>query len=287
MKIFILILLSVSFNSIAQNYSKKQLIQMSLDRLFPKDASTKVNADMSDIVVEWNKVFDVQNLKRDHYKHRSDWSKVFPITEKRIHKIEGKRTYHGLVPLKYRYDVIENPETNRLIANLKIHFYPSKTYLRRMKKYASTGHEDEKHYPGLEILNQQIKENLAESELRWNKQAPENISFKFEFVNTPAEAHYSIKVVTYFGAIYNSFIMAPAPSSVLTHEIGHMLGLDEEYAYFMTNILPVHTLLDQSNKHTEYLTYKESRCNLDSIMCWREKIYDYHLNHIFGRIHLK
>lgn len=89
----------------AQNYSKKELVKMSLNRLFPNGAIQIVKADMSDIIKEWNLLFDAQNLKRDLLKERSDWRKVFPIRRDRVHRIEGKRIFYGAIPKKYNYTI--------------------------------------------------------------------------------------------------------------------------------------------------------------------------------------
>jgi hypothetical protein len=269
----------------AQNYSKKELVQMSVDRLFPDGAIKKVNADMSDIIEEWNMLFDAQNLKRDLSKDRIDWRKAFPIRKDRVHKIEGKRIFYGAIPKKYNYTIREDATSNMLIVNIKMHFYPSKTYLKRMNA-------GKKGYHSLEILKELVAENVDGSELRWNLQAPENVMFKFEVVERAQDADYSIKLVTIFGALYDKFITFPAYEDILSHEIGHMLGLDDEYTLITSNIIPVHELLEMTSKRKsdrtyDYSAYKDMRCNLDSIMCLRDTVYDYHINHILGRMTLR
>lgn len=265
---------------------------MSLDRLFPDGHNKDKLADMRDIVAEWNKVFDAQNLKHDKNKKRIEWRNVFPIKKHRIHAIEGKRTYYSLFPKKYRYDVIEDPKTNQLIINVRMHFYPSKTYLKRMAKLHASNHEDKKYYPHTEELMRQVRENVAKSEIVWQAQAPEGVSFKFEMMDDEKDAHYSIKLVTYFGALYDRFITAPAYADILAHEVGHMMGLDDEYSPITSNVLPVNSLIEavsirHANRDMDYTAYQDMRCNLDSIMCLKDTIYPYHLNHILGRIKLK
>lgn len=287
MKTLILVALVVSTSSFAQTLTKKELIQMSLERLFPDGQNKVKNADMSDIVAEWNKVFDEQNLRRDHNKERIDWQKVFPVKENRVHKIEGKRTYYSLIPKKYRYDIIEDAKANQLVVNVRMHFYPSKTYLKRIEKFRGT--EDAKYYLESSELMKQVQENVAEAQKIWNAQAPKGVRFKFDMVERASDAHYSIKLVTFFGAIYDKFIVAPAVASILSHEVGHMMGLDDEYSPVTSNILPVNQLLESvsarhSNRDMDYSSYKDMRCNLESIMCLKETIYPYHLDHILGRI---
>lgn len=258
---------------------------MSLNRLFPNGAIQIVKADMSDIIKEWNLLFDAQNLKRDLLKERSDWRKVFPIRRDRVHRIEGKRIFYGAIPKKYNYTIKEDATSNMLIVKLKMHFYPSKTYIKRM----NAGKEG---YHSLELLKELVAENVEAAEFRWNLQAPENVMFKFEVADRAEEADYSIKLVTIFGALYDKFITFPAYEDMLSHEIGHMLGLDDEYTLVTSNIVPVNQLLEmldknKANRAHDYTSYQDMRCNLESIMCLRDRIYDYHINHILGRMTLR
>lgn len=269
---------------LAQNYTKKELVQMSVDRLFPNDSNNRAFVDMRDIIKEWNILFDAQNLKRDLDKNRVDWNKAFPIVKDRIHKISGKRVFYGMIPKKYHYTILEDARKNELVVKVKMHFYPSKTYLKRM----NAGKEG---YLALADLKKEVAENVAEVESRWNTQAPRNVRFRFEVVEKASEADYSIKLVTIFGALYDKFIVAPAYADILSHEVGHMMGLDDEYTLVTSNIVPANELLQMTSKrhsdrHMDYTSYKDMRCNLDSIMCLRDVVYDYHINHILGRMTL-
>ena len=257
---------------------------MSVDRLFPDGTNRSPLVDMRDIVEEWNKVFDEQHLKRDKFKHRMDWRTLFPITESKIHEIKGKRVFYNLVTKKYNYRIIQDADSNTLTVNVKIHFYPSKTYAKR----AALGKEG---YLKEDDLLKVVKQNLKLAQNKWNGQAPEGVRFSFDMVKKASQADYSIKLKTIFGALYDKFIMAPAYESVLSHEIGHMMGLDDEYSMITSNVLPVAELVEMTqpqnrDRHMDYTAYKDMRCNLESIMCLREKVYPYHLDHILGRIEL-
>jgi hypothetical protein len=289
MKTIIIAVLCLSFNSFAQSYSKKELVQMSVNRVFPDGETKDKSAMMDDIIDEWNKVFDLQNLKHDRNKSRIEWKKLFPITTKKTHKIQGKRIFYGLFAKKYRYDIIQDPKQNKLIVHVKMHFYPAPKYVERGQKYHSTNHPDKKYYLLPAELKAKVAENVLESEKIWNSQMPREVGFKFEVVENASDAHYSIKLVDYFGALYDKFITAPAYADILAHEIGHMVGLDDEYSPITSNLLPVNEMLEavsvrHSKRDMDYTAYKDMRCNLESIMCLREKIYPYHLDHILGRI---
>lgn len=292
MKIYLILLcLSFSFVSLAQNYTKKELLKMTVDKLFPMTPEGRIHfrfADMREIYAEWNKIFDQQNLRRDRNQHRIDWKERFPIKENKNHLIKGTRIYYGLVPKKYRYEIHEDAKTNTLTAFVKMHFYPSKTYLRKMKKFEAQKSPRQSDFPPVDELLQKVKDNVQRSEDIWNLKAPEGIKFKFEMVDSALDAHYSIKIVSTIGALYDSFIMKPAPTDILAHEIGHMMGLDDEYS-FVTDKLEVHHHLNYLLKKDlpdEYNTWKDMRCVIDSIMCLRETVLDYHINHIFGRLQL-
>lgn len=291
MKTLIIASLLLSSFSFAQEYSKKELVRMSLERLFPDGQNRDKNADMSDIEAGWNDIFNAQNLKRDKNKNRVDWRSAFPIKKQRIHAVEGKRIFYSVFPKKYRYDVIEDAKTNQLIVNVRMHFYPSKTYLKRMEKFHSLNHEDKKYYPQVDELMLKVQENVAQAENYWQSHAPAGVSFRFEMMDDEKDAHYSIKLVTHFGALYDKFITAPAYADILAHEIGHMMGLDDEYSPITSNVVPVNSLIEavsarHANRHMDFTAYKDMRCNLESIMCLKDTVYPYHLDHILGRMKL-
>lgn len=289
MKTIFIAALFLSFNSFAQTYSKKELVQMSVARVFPDGDTKNKLAKMDDIVVEWNKVFDLQNLKHDRNMSRIEWKTLFPITKKKTHKIHGQRIFYSLFPKQYHYDIIQDPEQNKLIVHVKMHFYPSKKYLKLTEKYHSTNHPDKKYYLQEAELKKTVADNVKASEKIWNSQMPEDVRFKFEVMEHARDAHYSIKLVTFFGALYDKFISAPAYTDILAHEIGHMVGLDDEYSPITSNVLPVNSMLEavsvrHAKRDMDYTAYKDMRCNLESIMCLRETIYPYHLDHVLGRI---
>lgn len=279
--IFASLLLSMT-GAYAQTLSKKELVKLSIERRFPDGETFDKFAKMDDVIEEWNKVFDQQHLERDKNQHRIDWKKLFPITKSKIHEISGKRVFYNLAVKKYKYRIIEDALTNSLIVNVKMHFYPSKTYLKRAAK-GMKGYDNEIK------LMKDVRNNVAETERIWNHQAPKGVKFKFDMVDSAQEADYSLKLKSIFGALYDKFIIAPAYASILSHEVGHMMGLDDEYSFVTSNMLPVNSAIEMVSgheRHNDYTAYKDMRCNLESIMCLREKVYTYHLDHILGRIEL-
>jgi hypothetical protein len=263
-------------------FSKRQLIRESLEKIQLKEP-------LNGVIEKWNELFDHQNLRRDDIKDRNNWRSLFPIKESFTQEIEGKRTYFHLFRKNYRYGIRTDEIKNQITIELNLHFYPSKTYLSRLEKLHRTDHPDKKYYPQLEPLMKEVEKNLKLAEKTWNSQAPSGVKFQFRRVEEPNLAHYSIKLVTVFAALYDRFIMAPAPSYMLEHEIGHMLGLDDEYSMVTSNVLPIHTLTNMmkaknKQRSNDEANFQDMRCNLESIMCLREKIYPYHFDHVLGRI---
>ena len=280
--IFASLLLTMT-SAYAQTLSKKELVKLSLERRFPDGENYDAFAKMDDVIEEWNKVFDAQHLNRDRNQHRIDWRSLFPISEVKIHEIKGKRVFYNLAVKKYNYRIIQDPLSNSLIVNVKMHFYPSKTYLKRAAM-GKEGYDDEA------TLMKKVRSNVDEAERMWNGQAPKGVKFKFDMVDSAAKADYSLKLKSIFGALYDKFIIAPAYASILSHEVGHMMGLDDEYSFVTSNMLPVNSAIEMVSghkRHNDYTAYQDMRCNLQSIMCLKDKVYPYHLDHILGRIELE
>lgn len=274
-----MILLSAS--GFAQDETKKELIKLSIDTIYP-NGRLDILADKAPIIQKWNALFDEQNLARDLNKHRIDWKSLFPIKEDKIHKIKGERRYYGLVKKKYHYDIIQDAKSNQMTVHVKIHFYPSKKLKKKLlKKIPDFYIESE------EALFTTVYRNMLWAQNRWNNQSPKGVRFKFEMVSKASDAHYSLKLTTMVGGLYDKFIFAPAPEETLSHEIGHMMGLDDEYA-ISSNAISKSSIREfirpTEIKHRDYFLYQDLRCNLESIMCLRDTVYPYHIDHILGRI---
>ncbi len=125
-------------------------------------------------------------------------------------KIEGAMRYMGFIAKQYRYDVDVN-DMGEKVVTLRIHFKGD------LIQDTST-----------RIL---VAANIKEAEDIWNDNAPyRGVKFKFKVVNTDAEAHFSVGLDDKFARRqYDDTWSTNFNPNTFAHEIGHMLGLDDEY----------------------------------------------------------
>jgi hypothetical protein len=242
-------------------------------------------------------IFKSLNIKSDSNKNRVDLSDLLPVTRSTTQTITGKIKYYKLINKKYKYDVTLDKETNNITVKVNIFFYPSRKLDRNIKKCASNntpkcvGKIDSgtyNYYPNsINELFQNIDKKLIGAEEIWNKDAPKNISFSFSRVSNKKDSHYKVRLNDSLGALYDKYIWHNYRADVFAHEIGHMMGLGEEYNPITSNIIPIYAIANKLFKKGESFekeTIKDMRCNLKSIMCLQGKVYPYHYEEILGRI---
>jgi hypothetical protein len=125
-----------------------------------------------------------------------------------LKKIEGHITYVGIVQKRYAHDLLTNSK-NEVIFNVRIHFKDPMSqdipHFQRMIKAA---------------------ENL------WNmNRIKVDFSYKFQFqiVESPKEAHFSVYILDSTRGPYDVNWGRDWNEYVIAHEIGHMMGLGDEY----------------------------------------------------------
>jgi hypothetical protein len=159
-------------------------------------------------------------------------------------KITGHLLYEDVWPGRYSYTVVPNHEGGYDIV-IKVNF-------------------KNQNEVDFEVLNE-MQRKLRQAGDYWTLNSPTTMyKFKFIAVNNPKDADFSIKLVHGGrGPYYVKWDMDWMPEDI-AHEIGHMLGLDDEYG----------TILEHDH------------CDHNSIMC---DVYGfprgYHYYQIYKRIH--
>lgn len=120
----------------------------------------------------------------------------------------GAITYVGFWPMDYKYDVLLSQNGARIV-KVKIHFKSP-------------------HGNDLEMFSKKIKE----AQTLWNNSRP-TLDFPYEFLfeleTDPKNAHYSLNIKDSTRGPYSVNWSRSWDSESIAHEIGHMMGLADEY----------------------------------------------------------
>lgn len=159
-----------------------------------------------------------------------------------IDKIEGTILYAGLVRKKYKYDVLNS--NNQLILNVRVHLQNATE-----KDLVSFG------------------EKLKQAETLWNNSRVESdfdYAFKFELATKASGAHFSVRVLDTTRGPYDTNWGRHWTANVIAHEVGHMLGLGDEYQTVSGNM----------------------DCLLTSLMCtaWKGSLMPHHYYFVLRRL---
>jgi hypothetical protein len=147
--------------------------------------------------------------------HLKDSNQYFPqphqILVKNLNykkEIDGDITYIGFVPKKYSYDVIYNKDVT---FNVRVFFFNPE---------------------GQDIQN--FKNKFLQAEKIWNTnvtQMPVNFKYKFKFevVDNYWDSHFAVILWNDTRGPYDTNWGRNWNGTTVTHELGHMMGLGDEY----------------------------------------------------------
>lgn len=262
-------------------YDKNELTEVFLASKYPHrivEGATFPLPLKSDITPYWDCVFLRQHLNRDmsRKKEMPSAEDVFAshlnLPDQEF-DVEGRIRYLGTIPKKYKYNVkIENGIATLTV---KIHFDKNKN---------GNSHNT-------------IKRRLMAAEEYWNnslKYYSQNFKVKFLKVEDKKEASFSVKLVDkYTRGPYDTAWSIEWDAMTVTHEVGHMLGLDDEYSNvgYTITMGPRELFSGLTGIITDRDQFKRNeslKCDITSLMCnpfaYRPNITKAHAYIILSRV---
>lgn len=229
-------------------YGHKELTRIDSDRMSNDVRDFVTNDRYAD---DWACLMKKRHLKRDSLDHCAPTEQEVGdfLPDHRV-TIEGKVSYMGMIKQPYRYDV--SPEG----IDVRIAF---------------TGElgNDEKSLS-------ETREKLKFASEIWTKNSPGGkTKFTFRLVGPDENPHFTPKLVSKApGTKFNSLWAIDDSKYIVAHEVGHMVGLDDEYSVIRSLVWQVKNDVDTR------------MCNTRSLLCDympNAKPYPYHYYVILRR----
>lgn len=152
---------------------------------------------------------------KSFYVHLLDSNQFFPHPEKiarlnlnSVVNIAGQITYVNVIKKMYTYDILQSND-GAFILNIRVHL---------------------KNPIGTDI--ESFASRLQAAQNLWNAgrvAADFNYSFKFDLAETEEAAHFSVTVMDSTRGPYDRSWGRNWSATTIAHEMGHMLGLGDEY----------------------------------------------------------
>ncbi len=237
-------------------------MQLALD--YPSEFPDRQNNVAKELTSSyWTCIYLRQNLERDRHTLLPEVKDAFLGTQKRTVKVEGMLKYAGVIPMPYRYE-LKYHANGSIEVVVRIHYWPSKRLAKE---------------PDLKDTLARVRTTVAEAEELWNSSAPKNVRYRFDVMDSKEKAHFSahfsVKLNYHLvAALYNRNIPPISDPIFFAHEIGHMMGLDDEYSY-AGGLLPLGPAgvvdrvfhRDRRNRGVDISKQLDARCWRNSLMC--------------------
>jgi hypothetical protein len=246
-------------------YSKRVLNRTSLNRQFSNYVDYRrvvINSPM-DIEPHWECAFLKQHLKRD-----SKYCGVLPddvftqlsLYGEPLYKVRGGIDYLGFVRKPYRYDI--------QVINGKVSL-ALRIFFKRPRKVTIARYEQMKRI---------MKSKLLSATRKWTAASRGEFAFNFTVTDSKRDAHFNVKLLD--GPTrgpYDKKWSVHWSTITVAHELGHMMGLDDEYdnGRYTLFMKPLLFSLDYDKRFKNASAYtkkrfayeKTTRCSEKSIMC--------------------
>lgn len=245
-------------------YTRTALHTIQLNKIFNSQVSNVVEHLVGvPTAGYWNCIFLKRNFQRDSrsfYMSYSDFMEKYSLAENKLVKVYGKIKYVGFVRKKYNYDI----EVVNGVVTAKVRvFFNLERRLRRDNP---------------NMILRKMSEKFKYAQMQWNNGSYNNrFRFDFKVVRNIQDAHF---VVTLKGkdtrGPYDTRWSLRWSARTVSHELGHMMGLDDEYDQMRVSLF---------SRKNYYSTINATKCDMGSIMCdsYGGHIRKWHIYTIFKR----
>ncbi len=189
------IMLSVSAQAQTLNHAKlfAEIMPISDILRFPKETKKSFEVHLLDSYEQFPALAEIKNKNLEQFNL--------------IKKVRGNMKYVKNFPMPYAYDVTNSGQ---------IYTHEVKIY------FLNANQKDKQHFT----------QRLAEAEQIWNSQKISTdfiYNFKFTLTENIRDAHYRVLVMNSTRGPYNVRWARDWSADVVAHELGHMLGIADEY----------------------------------------------------------
>ena len=212
------------------NYNRNNLNKAHLNNIYNTDLNHSIeDISSQSINSNFSCIFLKRNLRRDSNKIDIAPEKVLSgmkDVKDTSKEITGKIRYLGIVGKKYKYNL--DKKSGKTAITVKLHFKVSSAVTKDYKDALNSQPDATTDYK--ELLLVEMDSKLKSAEDIWKSGAGSGFDFNFIRVDTESDAHFSVNLQSDYGrGPYDKNWSLEWPNTTVAHELGHMMGLDDEY----------------------------------------------------------